>query len=369
MFKVNDRIRETSTTTGVGTYTLSGPPTGYQPWSSIAANNYAPYYATDGVNWEVGIGQYLATPDRLTRDAILASSNAGAAVNWAAGTRTIRCGVPAVLGLARYKSLAVGGGAGTTVLTQEQQRADLVEYTGALTGARVIEVDATPWGPAVHFNNTSGAFDLTVRVTGQTGVKIPQGKRAVIYCDGTDVRPAVTDFAATQKHTVYIPAGAMVARSTAGAAGPNVVETATNKINIRTLDFDPATQQHAQFQISMPKGWDLGTITAKFIWTASAGTAAQGVVWGIQAQAMRDATPVDSAFGAAQEVTDSLLAVSQVHESADTAAMTVGNTPQARDLVLFQVYRKAADGADTLTGTAFLIGVELTLGFKVADDA
>jgi hypothetical protein len=41
-FKAAERIRETSTTTGTGTYTLSGPPTGYQPWSSLGANNYGP---------------------------------------------------------------------------------------------------------------------------------------------------------------------------------------------------------------------------------------------------------------------------------------------------------------------------------------
>jgi hypothetical protein len=57
-----ERIRETSTTVGTGTYTLAGAPTGYQPVSSIGANNYGPYFATDGTNWEVGIGQYLAGP-------------------------------------------------------------------------------------------------------------------------------------------------------------------------------------------------------------------------------------------------------------------------------------------------------------------
>jgi hypothetical protein len=151
---------------GAGTYTLAGAPTGYQPVSSIGANNYMPLLRTDGTNWEVGIGQYLAGPDRLTRDAVIASSNAGAAVNWGAGTRTIRCGWPAWLALPRYLSKSVAGGAGTTVLTQNEQRAHVLEFTGALTGNRVIEVDATPWDWIVY-NNTSGAFTLTFRSPGR----------------------------------------------------------------------------------------------------------------------------------------------------------------------------------------------------------
>jgi hypothetical protein len=85
--------------------------------------------------------------------------------------------------------------------------------------------------------------------------------------------------------------------------------------------------------------------------------------------ALSDGEALDTAFGAAQEVTDALLATGQVHHSADTAALTVGSAPAARDLVVFQIYRKAADAADTLAATSLLIGVELTVTFKVADDA
>src|SRR3954465_15016749 len=122
VFAAKERVREVSITVGAGTYTLGGAPTGYQPVSAIGANNYGPFFVTDGANWEAIIGQYLTGPDRLTRDAVIASSNGGAAVSWAAGTRTIRCGWPAWLALPRYKSIAVAGGAGTTVLTQDQQR-------------------------------------------------------------------------------------------------------------------------------------------------------------------------------------------------------------------------------------------------------
>jgi hypothetical protein len=247
-FKAAERIRETSTTTGTGTYTLAGAPTGYQPCELDRREQLHAYFITDGTNWEVGIGQYLAGPDRLTRDFVLASSNAGAAVNWGAGTRTIRCGWPAWLALPRYLSKSVAGGAGTTVLTQNEQRARVLEFTGALTGNRVIEVDATPWDwiglqqheRRLHAHVPRHRADRRRRAAGRARALLRRHRRA------HDER--------RQRARIK-------------------VETATNKINMRTLDFDQATQQHAQFVVSMPKGWDIGTLTAKFIWLANAGTA------------------------------------------------------------------------------------------------
>ncbi len=190
-FKTAPRVRETSSTTGTGTYALAGAPTGFQPFSVMGAGNLCPYFASDGVNWEEGIGTISVGPAQLARTIVLGSSNAGAAVNWGVGTRTLRCGAISGLALPRYLSKSVAGAAGTTVLTQDEQRRTVLELTGALTGARTIEVDATPW-VFVVYNNTTGAFSLTVKVSGQTGVVVPQGRRAVLYCDGVDVRSAVT---------------------------------------------------------------------------------------------------------------------------------------------------------------------------------
>ncbi|MDR3473317.1 MAG: hypothetical protein P4M09_16785 [Devosia sp.] len=84
-----DRVQESSTTTGTGSYTLLGANTGFQPWSVVGNGNTGYYVATDGTNWEAGIGTYTASGTTLARTTILASSNANAAVSWGAGTRTI----------------------------------------------------------------------------------------------------------------------------------------------------------------------------------------------------------------------------------------------------------------------------------------
>lgn len=100
-FALDDRVKETSTTTGTGTYSLDGAVTGFQTFVAGIGNGNTCYYcATDGTNWEVGIGTVTdATPDTLARTTILSSSNADAAVNWAAGTRQIACTFPAYAGL------------------------------------------------------------------------------------------------------------------------------------------------------------------------------------------------------------------------------------------------------------------------------
>ncbi len=91
-----DRVKETSTTTGTGTYNLDGAVSGFRTFvAGIATANTCWYCATDNTDWEVGIGTVTdATPDTLARTTILASSNAGSAVNWGAGTKTIFCSLP-----------------------------------------------------------------------------------------------------------------------------------------------------------------------------------------------------------------------------------------------------------------------------------
>lgn len=214
--KSGARIRETSITPGTGTYTLDGAPVGFQSFSVLGASNLCPYFATDGTNWEEGIGTVLTGPNRLERTTILASSNGGLAVNWGVGTRTLRNGPIGALAVPRGLSKGVAG-TGTTVLTQDEQRRSFIEFTGILTGNRVIEVDATVW-PAVYHNNTTGAFSLTVKVAGQTGVALPRGRRQMVYCDGVDVRPAAAQLA-TENGSEFATGTPMLFGQTAAPIG------------------------------------------------------------------------------------------------------------------------------------------------------
>jgi hypothetical protein len=94
---VADRVRETTTTTGTGTITLAGAVTGFQSFSVIGNGNTT-YYCIAGQNtseWEVGVGTYTSAGTTLARTTVLASSNAGAAVNFSAGTKDVFVTYPA----------------------------------------------------------------------------------------------------------------------------------------------------------------------------------------------------------------------------------------------------------------------------------
>lgn len=166
-------------------------------------------------------------------------------------------------------------------------------------------------------------------------------------------------------YEIPVLATAMTPRSTSGAAAGSS-ETATNKVMVETLDFDQTTDEFAQFAIPMPKSWNEGTLTAVFEWTAGA---AGNVVWAIQALARGNDDPLDTAFGTAVTVTDGVTAAGDLMRTAVTAAMTAGGTPAEGDIVIFQVYRDADNGSDTLAADAKLISVRLFLTTNAADDS
>ena len=93
---LKDRVKETTTTTGTGTYTLAGAvSSAFEAFSEIGDGNTTYYCCTDDTDFEIGIGTYTASGTTLARTTILQSSNSDSAVSWTAGTRTIFCTLPA----------------------------------------------------------------------------------------------------------------------------------------------------------------------------------------------------------------------------------------------------------------------------------
>ena len=92
-----DRVRDTTTTTGTGTVTLSGTaPTGYQTFGATIGNGNTTYYTINaGSQWEVGIGTYSSTGPTLARTTVLASSNSGSLVDFSTGTKDVFVTYPA----------------------------------------------------------------------------------------------------------------------------------------------------------------------------------------------------------------------------------------------------------------------------------
>ena len=85
---VYDRVLQTGTANTTVSFSLSGTVTGYQSFAVVGDGNTTYYSATDGTNWETGLGTYASSGTVLTRTTVLQSSNSGSAVTFS-GTVTV----------------------------------------------------------------------------------------------------------------------------------------------------------------------------------------------------------------------------------------------------------------------------------------
>tara|TARA_Y100000004_G_scaffold190844_1_gene248611 strand:+ start:1634 stop:2776 length:1143 start_codon:yes stop_codon:yes gene_type:complete len=95
MFKVASRVKQQTTTTGTGTIDLDTSVDGFQSFVSGIGNGNTTYYVIEsGDDYEIGIGTVTdASPDTLSRDTVLESSNSGSKITLA-GTSDVYCSQP-----------------------------------------------------------------------------------------------------------------------------------------------------------------------------------------------------------------------------------------------------------------------------------
>ena len=167
---VKDRVKETTTTVGTGTYTLAGAASGYQSFSVVGNGNTTTYAITDGTNWEVGIGTYTASG---TRDTILESSNAGSAVSWSSGSKDIFVTYAAERSVYVEGSLIVPATSATLPITsggtgQSSKTAAFDALSPATTKGDIIVYDGTD---NVRLAAGTNGYVLTADSTQTNGVK------------------------------------------------------------------------------------------------------------------------------------------------------------------------------------------------------
>ena len=94
---INNRVRETTATTGTGAQTLAGAVDGFQTFAAGIGNSNTTYYAISlntANEWEVGLGTLNSDSSTLTRTTVLESSNGDAAVDFSAGSKEVFCTLP-----------------------------------------------------------------------------------------------------------------------------------------------------------------------------------------------------------------------------------------------------------------------------------
>mgnify|MGYP005624594239 FL=1 len=95
---INDRVKETTTTTGTGAVSLAGAVTGFETFAAGIGNSNTVYYCIahqDQAEFEVGLGTLDGDSSDLTRTTVISSSNSDSAVNFSSGTKDVFCTIPA----------------------------------------------------------------------------------------------------------------------------------------------------------------------------------------------------------------------------------------------------------------------------------
>jgi hypothetical protein len=162
---VNDRVKETSTTTGTGTFTLDGAVSGFETFSSAIGNTNTTYYAIVNSNGEFEVGLGTVGAGTLSRDTIISSSNSDAAEDFTAGTKNVFVTLPASKAVILDSSgnITANNGSNLTNLNASNLASGTVDNArldadlaaiGGLTSAADKGIQFTGSG-------TAGTFDLT----------------------------------------------------------------------------------------------------------------------------------------------------------------------------------------------------------------
>ena len=221
-----DRVKESTATTGTGAYALGGAIAGFRSFGIGVGNNKVCFYgATDGTDWETGIGTTDGTSANLARTTVLASTNGGAAVNWGAGLKEIYVTVPSA-----WMARAAFG----AVATQPDVSSSATAAIGS--GAVANATDAIAVGKNSSAGNTNAVAVGTSANASATGaVAIGNGASAsaadAIAIKGTSTSGiAIGSTASASNGGIAI--GGTASASGAVALGGNASKTSSTALGI-----------------------------------------------------------------------------------------------------------------------------------------
>jgi hypothetical protein len=374
--KARVKIYDPATPSNFADFYVSGANTDNGTWDTIVVT-----YITGGGSFSNG--QTVQIEVTLVGDKGAAGAGSGDVLGPATNSADF---IPQWNG-ANSKTLKNGIALGTfgTTLVGEASASSARTDLGLVIGTNVQAYDAdldtlSAWGnwKQAYSNGTGVPTFVALGASGtalvSTGATAAPTMQAVLLAGNnlSDVAAAATARTnlgvAYGKQSIWIPAAAMTARTTNGPSS-GTAEMATNKNMVRTLDFDGATQQFAQFDIRMPKSWDEGTVTFIAVVSQTGAATNFGAVFGLDAVARSSTEALDVAFGTAQTVALTLSSGNTLYMSSESSAITIGSTPTEGDVVMFRIHRDPADASDTMTTAARLHGILLLYTNNTTNDS
>ena len=194
---LNNRVRETTSTTGTGAVTLGGAVDGFQTFAAGIGNSNTTYYAIS-INteseWEVGLGTLNGDSSTLTRTTVLESSNSDSAVDFSAGSKEVFCTLPSEKAVYLDGSDNQVGGFSSLVEDTTPQLGGMLDVNGQALGDGTLELlKFSETGSAVNeftIANAASGNGPTLSSTGSSDSNIdinitPKGTGDVVLAADT----------------------------------------------------------------------------------------------------------------------------------------------------------------------------------------
>ena len=182
---------------------------------------------------------------------------------------------------------------------------------------------------------------------------------------GATVNSAVIKTAG--KETIYVPASAMYPTTTAGCAALTQVEGTAGRAELKCLDFDPSSDENAQFTVAFPKSWNAGTITFRAFFTVT-GTNTGTVSWSLAGGSIADNGVIDTALGTAVAPTAKAHSgtSNDLNVTDESGNVTIANAADDT-MTFFNIERDVS--ADNQSGDARLLGIQIFFTTSATNDA
>lgn len=148
------------------------------------------------------------------------------------------------------------------------------------------------------------------------------------------------------KHTIWVPAGAMRPTVANGCDSLASFATTSGRQDIIYLAFDASADEHAQFEIVFPKGWNGRPVTFIPVWTVNAAVSTSVAIV-LQAVGTGDNETQDVVYGTPVVVNDAAQgAVEERLFGAESSPLTIAGTLTFPSAQTFDVFRDVDNGDD-----------------------